>query len=99
MKIVNFLEEDCILQFGKYGNGRTAIQLVSNDEMKELIATATVNIVDARCDADEVIIKDYSENDGMLAALVYAGVVSNPVRYAGSGYVSCPVCKLLIKPE
>lgn len=92
---VKFMSWECKLLFGKYGNGRTAIQLqdVSNGEP---IAVATVNVPDHYLDADEVIIKDHSENEGMYQCLVDAGVVSPTMHFCNTGYVKCPVCKLLI---
>jgi len=44
---------------------------------------------------DEVILKNYSENQGVLDALVIAGVVSAVVRYAQDNRMF-PICKLLI---
>jgi hypothetical protein len=43
---------------------------------------------------DEVAIKNYSENEGVLSLLVKEGVVLAPHRYELSGYVKIPVCKL-----
>ena len=92
---VSFLGYDCILHFPSYNNGRKAIQLIGKED-GEPIATATVNLRDEPLAPDTVFIKDYSENNGMLATLVKAGIVSEPLRYVLSGFVKIPVCKLLI---
>jgi len=42
----------------------------------------------------EILIKDYSENEGMLDALVAAGVVSDTGRRIQSEYAVIPVAKL-----
>jgi hypothetical protein len=98
MKIVKFLQWECYLVFARYANGRLAIRLMDINDHDE-VATATVNIPNVILAENEIIIKDYSENDGMLAALVYGGIVKNPHRYCTTGFVSCPICKLIINPE
>jgi len=44
-----------------------------------------------------IIVKEYSGNEGMLKTLVNAGIVSKPIRYTQSGYISAPICKFLKK--
>jgi len=95
-KTVWFAGENCTIQWGKYPNGRVAIQLMCADGP---MARATVNIPEYEPDFDEVLIKDYSENEGMLDALVKAGIVKDTGKRAFSGYVTIPVCKLLVQPE
>jgi len=73
-RIVNFLGFNCIVQIGAYGNGRMAISLVSKED-HEPVATATVNLPAEPIMGGHVFIKDYSENKGMLDALVSAGIV------------------------
>ena len=46
-----------------------------------------------------VAIKDYSENEGVLEALVKGGIVSEPMHYFPTGYVQVPICKLLVEPR
>jgi len=81
-----------------YQNGRVALRLMDAYGGAP-VTTATVNLIDEPMDADEVAIKTYSENDGMLAALIEAGIVSAPVRHVRSGWVEVPVCKLLMEVE
>jgi len=89
----------CRLVFSKYmNNDRTAIILEDLSDLS-IVATATVNIPEYNLDPDEVIIKDYSENEGMLECLMLNIVVSKPLRWVKTGFVKCPVCKLLIEPE
>ena len=64
----------------------------------EPVLIATVNIPTEELKDDEVIIKNYSENEGVLDVLVRAGVVSEPIRTIETGHVTVPVVKLLIKP-
>ena len=82
---------DVRLVWLSYTNDNVAIQAVDDDGP---VAVLTVNTGDV-VPATHVVIKDYSENDGALKSLVEAGVVSEPVYYIESGWVTCPVCKIL----
>jgi hypothetical protein len=94
---VIFKDWKCTINFAKYSNGRTAIQLFDVDDGQP-IATASVNLVDEPMAADEVAIKDYSENEGMFNVLNQAGLISDPVRFTSSGFIrDIPICKLLRK--
>ncbi len=39
-----------------------------------------------------------SENEGILQCLIDNKIISEVIRRIETGYVSCPVCKLLIEP-
>jgi hypothetical protein len=80
-----------------YTNGRVALVLVDpNGEFgPEDYMVATVNLPDVELKEGEVVVKDYSENEGIFSALKEAGIVSEPVRWVHTGFVKCPVCKLL----
>lgn len=92
-----YINETCILRAYKYMNDRVALQLISLKG--EPVARITVNVEDAKLNDDDVCIKDYSENAGMLDAMINAGVVAPPHREIAQGFVNIPVCRLLIKPE
>lgn len=98
VKRVMFDGFSCMLEFGEYENGRTAIQLIDFED-GSLVADATVNIPEYNLPKGHVIIKDYSENEGMLDALMKANVVGKPVAYAESGFIKAPVVKLLVDPK
>jgi len=91
---VKFNEWDCIVIIKQYNNDRTAIQLVDAEDGCP-VAIATVNLPAESIERDEVIIKDYSENSGILDALVEGGVVSKPIRTIRTEFVEMYVCKLL----
>lgn len=81
---VKFKEWLCTVEKTAYGNGRTA--LVLRDALDgEQVAVATVNLPGVPVGPGEVFIKDYSENEGMLAALERAGVVQPTGEHASSG--------------
>jgi len=98
---VQFKIWDCELILNKYRNGRPALSLVAWDddpdndiEQGEPIASCTSNLPDEYLDENEVFIKDYSENEGMLQALLDAKIVLETGRIVRSGFVTLPVCKL-----
>lgn len=95
MKEVNFKGWQCEVLLKEYYNKNKAIVLIDKYD-KQLIATATVNIPEIQLEPDEVIIKDYSENEGMLKVLVDAGIVQPTGKKVTSGYVEMEICKLAI---
>ena len=96
MKQVVFKKWHCDVKFGQYNNKRIAIQLVDTEGP---VATATINLPNEELEEDEVIIKDYSENESMLDSLIKASIISKPIRYTKLGHVNyIPICKLLIDP-
>ena len=93
---VRFRGSEYAVKFEKYSNGRTAIVLVGADG--ESAAVASVNVPEAPLKANQLLIKDYSENAGILAALEKAGVVKTLGVCFRLGHVSVPVCELLVDP-
>ena len=83
----------CFLEFGHYPNGNLAISLVDVIHSSP-VAKATVNIEGVKLASNEVCIKDYSENAGMLMALQASGIVERVVDVVQSGYVDVPVVTL-----
>jgi hypothetical protein len=83
-----------ILQKNSYSNGRLAIQLIDAED-GEPVAIATVNLPEHELAPDEVFIKDWSENDGMVEFLVENGIVEYTGRRVPTGYTSAAVCRLL----
>ena len=81
----------------KYTNGRTALKAFGQEG--EPLATLTVNIPGVSLNPGEVIIKDYSENEGVLKDLIEMGIVEKEYSRFPYGWVSPAVCKLVINPE
>lgn len=92
---VKFLGETCTVKFKEYDNGRVAIQLLCEDGCP--MATATVNFPSVKVGEGNVLIKTYSENEGMMNALIEAGIIGEPVYRHGMGFVEVPECPLLVK--
>ncbi|MDR6218535.1 hypothetical protein [Deinococcus soli (ex Cha et al. 2016)] len=74
-----------------YPNGMRAVVLEGEGPWDRVKASVAV---DAPLGPGEVAIKDYFENEGVLAALIAAGVVCAPHRTVPSGMVDVPVCYL-----
>ncbi len=93
MKKVTFKHWDCIVKKGRYMNSGP-IWLSLEDEVDgEPVARCTISLPGVT-NKDEVAIKDYSENEGMLDTLMDAGVVKPPHRFVSSGFVMIPICNL-----
>jgi len=93
---VKFKNWSCVVTKGFYGNGGLALKLV-DEETKEPIATATVNLEGQAPPAPNghVFIKDWSENEGMLEALVTAGIVEDTGNTATTGFVEANLCRYI----
>ncbi len=76
-----------------YGNKRPAL-LLDTVETGERMAVATINMPDMPLLSNQVVIKDYSENEGMLKTLVDAGVIEPPFSACQTGFVLSPICHL-----
>jgi hypothetical protein len=69
---VTFLNEPCTMELNLYrDNNAVAVQLYCEEGP---MGTSTVNIPEIRLKENEILIKDYSENEGMSQAFVEAGL-------------------------
>jgi len=75
----------------QHPNGCNRIDLI--DESDGLpYATCTIMMDDLQ--ENEVAIKNYSENAGMLDFLLEEELVEKPHRFINQGYVAIPICKI-----
>ena len=81
---------------GYYGNGRIALELVDVEDYCPF-ATVTVNVPEIEIGKDEIIVKSYAENQGMLNFLVTNQICAAPRAIVERGHVEFFICKLLIK--
>lgn len=93
---VTFNGISCRVKFDRYwSNGRVALVLVNEETIPNSnVAVATVNLPYKSMSADEVAIKNYSENSGILQVLMDAEIVEAPTAMEPSGFVYIPICKL-----
>jgi len=81
------------VELGKYANGRTRINLI-DDSDNEPYCTATTDLPNVLLLDNEVFIKDYSENEGVLDFLTTNNIVIATNKWATSGFVDVQVCTL-----
>ena len=79
------------LQSRNYPSGNVRIDLIDARDHCPYMSV-TVNI--EGLDENEVAIKNYSENEGILDVLVDEGIVKPPHRHVKSGFVLIPICEL-----
>jgi hypothetical protein len=91
MKEVVFNNYRLQIIMGTYHNDSPKMTLWDN-EGPYMIASA---LLPQKPDDGNILIKNYSENEGILNALVENNIISVPVRSIRSGYVEIFECKLL----
>lgn len=93
MNIVKINGTECTLRFGQYSNDTIAIEAIEVDT-GDVFAVCTVNWEANWRGATEyrktfsfpsVVIKDYSENDGVYQSLRLGGVVTQGAYMDGTG--------------
>jgi hypothetical protein len=97
---VQFMQWKCSTLWRFYHNGKPGLELVAakdcdGDIAGRPIAKATVD-TELRLEIDEILVKDYDENEGMAEALVASGVVEpgfSPA-YVGTWQNRCARCRL-----
>lgn len=94
-KIISFKGYLCTIHKFRYSNNNLALMLRDANDGSP-ITKATINIPQAELKVDEVIIKDYAENEGLLDVLVKEGIVESPHDFYQAGYVKVPICKIKI---
>ena len=82
--------DNCYLEENYYYNGNKRYDIVSDGEP---ILTLTTN-TDTVLQENEISVKDYSENEGILNAFIDADLINPKIDYyIPSGFVRIPVVK------
>lgn len=89
-----YMNEEVLIEFAKYANGRTAIRAYSTSG--EPAFTATVNIPEAVPGEGCVFLKGWAENEGIPEALVKAGVVTLTGRKIATGMCAADEAKIIV---
>lgn len=84
------------IKLGKYANNRTSINLIDVSD-NQPYAVATTNLPDVLLLDNEVLVKDYSENEGVLEFLTTNNIVVPTNNWVTSGFVDLQVC--ILNPE
>lgn len=93
MKPVIFRGEKYTARVTSYPTGVPAIVLVDDVGQPELVATK--HVPEAELQPGETCVKDYSENDGVLQALVSAGVVEDTGVRLQAGWTHLSVVRVV----
>jgi hypothetical protein len=82
----------------KYSNGGAAIVLENVNNEPDDYIRATINVPSANLPEEKVLIKTWSENEGLLEVLEAAGIVrvENRDFDIGGSYEDAALCRLLI---
>lgn len=91
---IQFKGWKCYLDIAQYNNGRIAIQLFDCSDNCP-VAKATVNLPDVKIPENSVIIKNYSENEGIAEVLMEAKIIGENLGDIRSGHILCGVHKFL----
>jgi len=92
IKLAHGTYENCTLKFTKYQNNQQAL-VINHDNERLLIAS--VNLPDYQPPEEHICIKNWSENRGILEALIENKVIESPIYFVASGFVQVAVCKLI----
>lgn len=94
MKAIKFNGTDGFIVKGKYENGNLALVMISEDEYgyQEDVAVITSNLGKLLPD-NQAYVKTYSENTGIMEALVKSGIVEEILGESVNGYASFPLVK------
>jgi hypothetical protein len=96
MKTYEFQNYKVRFEKGEYRNGRMALELIDNTT-DEPFLTVTVNMPEVVLHPGEILVKDWSENEGVLAFLQANGITTGSKRSirVGAGFASAHVVDLL----
>ena len=95
-KIVHFNGFKCVAKISRYLIPNIPAIILYDIEDGQEVLRPTTNLLDVKLKYKEVFIKNYSENEGVLQALIDAGIISEPVYKMDSGFVELYICKLLV---
>jgi len=91
------LDGPALLVKTEYASGGTAL-ILRDPLTDEGLAVATVNLPDFKdkLEEDQVFIKNWSENEGMLEALQAAGVIGPVLDEVPAGFVNAQRVQVLV---
>lgn len=95
---VHFAGLECDVYRTTYPHGGATALFLDDVRDRSPIATATVNVPEANhvLDSGTVLIKDYSECEGMMDALESAGIVRDTGETIPIGFTYAKVARLLV---
>jgi hypothetical protein len=99
MKIYEFTSSDgdtyqVFPQVGEYTNSQTALELIDPTDGSPVL-TASISVPEIALEKNELIIKDYSENEGVLGFLVENNIVRLLGRHIETGLITAEIVEIL----
>lgn len=89
--------DNCSLQFGRYKDGSYALSIF--DDYGEPLINVTKHVPGYKLQENQILVKNYSENEGILECLIEQEIIKNTGIVVPTGFVQLHVCDLLIDPE
>lgn len=89
--------KNCSLKFGKYPCGQNALIIL--DELGSPLLKASCAIPEVQIKQNQIIIKNWSENDGILDELIKNKILETSGEMVFINYVYAHICNLLVDPE
>ena len=94
-KLFDFLDWSCYAEWAWYDKEQTKRALLVRDNADgQVIAKASLNMPKLKPTVNEVIIKDYAENAGVMDALVHAGVIEPSHLSVKERHVIVHICRV-----
>lgn len=93
-KKLTFRNTPCTAHRGTYSGGGLRIY-ITEDDTNSTLFTASLNMEDRRLKDNQIIIKNYGDNVGILEALRKAGIVGETIRTASVGLEEADIVELL----
>jgi len=92
--MINYKGQECTLRKSKYQEGGSTALYLVDSQTGEPVVMATVNMPEISLGENEVLIKDYSENKGILKTLIDARILEDTGKRVPAGYTEVAICKL-----
>jgi len=86
---------DTVFCVKSYYNRRPTLVLLTNDQEIDLFCTLTCNLPDIPLEDDEVIIKNWSENEDIAKAALASGYFQDTGKRISTGFVQAPIWRVL----
>jgi hypothetical protein len=97
-RTVHFAGLECDVYKTVYPHGGATALFLDDATDRSPVATATVNVPEANhlLDDQTILVKDYSEGEGMMDALESAGIVRDTGERFPIGFTEAKVARLLV---
>lgn len=96
---ITYNNEKLKVAFSRYQSD-DSIAMFLMEKHGQMYTKVTVCIPGTKLDKNnEVIIKTWTENEGLLKVLIDSGIVEDTGKKIPTGYVEATLCRLLKKPE